>query len=367
MKPVKVGVIGVGKISGIYLTNLAKFDSLQVVAVADLDVSRAREKAAEFGIPNAYSVEDLLADPAIEIVVNLTIPKAHASISIQALKAGKHVYLEKPLAITLEEGREMLKTAREQGLRLACAPETFLGAGIQTCRELIEEGMIGEPIAATAFMLGRGHEHWHPDPEFYYKAGGGPMFDMGPYYLTALVNLIGPIRQVTGMTRMTFPERTISSEPKAGQTIRVDIPTHIAGLMEFENGAIGTIITSFDVFGGHQLPLIEIYGTEGTLKVPDPNNFGGPVSLRKKDSEEWEDIPLTRDYGENFRGIGVADLAFAIRGNREHRAHGDMAYHVLEAMYGFHEASEQGKHYRMESTCKKPAPMPRDLPAYTLD
>jgi predicted dehydrogenase len=366
-RKVKVGFIGCGKISAIYLQNCKLFDLLDVVAVADLDLSAARARAEEFEIPVACSVDELLEHPEIEIIVNLTIPKAHADVCIKALHAGKHVYVEKPLAVTREEGQEILRVAEAKGLRVASAPETFLGAGIQTCRKAMEDGLIGEPVAATAFMLGRGHEHWHPNPEFYYEIGGGPMFDMGPYYLTALVNLIGPIRQVTGMTRITFPERTISSQPKAGKKISVETPTHVAGLMEFENGAIGSIITSFDVFGGHTLPRIEIYGTEGTLLVPDPNTFGGPVKLRRKDETEWQELPLTHQYDSNARGIGVADLAYAIRSGRPHRANGELAYHVLEAMHGFHDSSEQGRHYRMESTCAKPAMMPMDLPNYTLD
>lgn len=366
-RKVKIGFIGCGKISSIYLQNCKLFDLLDVVAVADLDLSIARARAEEFGIPVACTVDELLSHPEIEIIVNLTVPKAHADICIKALQAGKHVYVEKPLAVTREEGQEILRVAEARNLRVASAPETFLGAGIQTCRKAIEDGLIGEPVGATAFMLGRGHEHWHPNPEFYYEAGGGPMFDMGPYYLTALVNLIGPIRQVTGMTRITFPERKILSEPKAGKIMKVEIPTHVAGLMEFENGAIGSIMMSFDVFGGHTHPCIEIYGTEGTLQVPDPNTFGGTVKVRRKDETSWQELPLTHAYDNNARGIGVADLAYAIRSGRPHRANGELAYHILEAMHGFHDSSEQGRHYKMESTCDKPAMMPMDLPIYTLD
>ncbi|MGB9587185.1 MAG: Gfo/Idh/MocA family protein, partial [Armatimonadota bacterium] len=303
MQPAKVGIVGCGAISGIYFQAGRTFEMLDIVACADLIRERAEAKAKEFGC-KAVTVEELLADPEIEIVLNLTIPNAHASIAQAAVEAGKSVHNEKPLTITREEGRKLLATAKEKGVRVGCAPDTFMGAGIQTCRKLIDDGVIGEPIAATAFMMCHGHEGWHPDPEFYYKVGGGPMFDMGPYYLTALVNLIGPVKRVSGSTRITFPERVIGSEPKKGQVIKVDVPTHVAGLMEFANGAIGTIITSFDVWAA-ELPRIEIYGTKRTLSVPDPNGFGGPVRVFLP-QEGWKEVSLTHGYEENSRGIGVA-------------------------------------------------------------
>jgi predicted dehydrogenase len=358
MKKSRVGIVGCGNISKIYFTNLKQYPELELVAAADIDIDRAKERAAEFGLAKAYTVDQILEDPDIDIIVNLTIPKAHASVCIAALQAGKHVYVEKPLAVTREEGQEIIRTAREKGLRVASAPETFLGGGIQTCRKLIDDGAIGTPVAVSGFMLSGGHESWHPDPEFYYEAGGGPMFDMGPYYLTAFVTLLGPIRRVTGSAVITHPERTITSEKKRGKIIPVEVPTHIAGVLDFESGAVGTLITSFDTPGGTTLPNIEIHGSKGTLLVPDPNNFGGIVKLRRTGSPEWEEIPLTHGYTDNNRGIGVADMARAIEEGREHRAHGDMAYHVLEAMHGFHDASRDGKHYVMQSTCSRPAPMP---------
>jgi len=366
MKKVKVGIIGCGNISGIYLKNCSQtFEILDLVACADLIPERAQAKAEEYHI-KAMSVEELLADPEIEIVVNLTIPKAHAEVCMAALEAGKNVHVEKPLAITREDGQKLLELAKAKGLRIGAAPDTFLGAGIQTCRKLIDDGWIGEPIAATAFMTNHGHESWHPDPEFYYKVGGGPMFDMGPYYLTALIALMGPVKRVTGSTRITFPERTITSTPKYGTKITVDVPTHVAGVMDFANGAIGTIVTSFDVWSA-QLPRIEIYGTEGTLSVPDPNTFGGPVYVRRAGASEWSEIPLTHGYAENSRGIGVADMAYAIRSGRPHRANGELAYHVLDIMHGFHDASDSGKHYELASTCQQPAPLPLNLPKGFLD
>jgi predicted dehydrogenase len=362
-----VGIIGCGKISGVYFENCKLYPALDIVTCADLDLERARAAADQYGIAKACSVEELLDDPSIDIVINLTIPAAHAEVCLKALQAGKHVYVEKPLAVTREEGLQILAVANSNGLLVGSAPDTFLGGGIQTSIKLIEDGWIGTPVAATAFMMGRGHEHWHPDPEFYYAKGGGPMFDMGPYYLTALVAMLGPIRQVSGMTKVTFPERTITSEKKYGQTIHVETPTHVAGLLDFHNGVIGTIITSFDVFGGSQLPHIEVYGSQGTLRVPDPNGFGGPVLLKRHDSSDWMEIPLSHGYANNSRGIGVLDMAYAIQHGRMNRANGELAYHVLEAMHGFHDSSDQGKHYVMQSTCERPQAMPVGMITGKLD
>lgn len=353
MKKVNVGIIGCGNISGIYFQNLMKtFKNTNLVACADIVMEKAGEKAAEHGV-KAYTVEELLADETIDIVLNLTIPNAHFDVCDKALSAGKHVYVEKPLSISREEGSKLVEKAREKKLLVGCAPDTFLGGGIQTCRKLIEDGWIGEPVAATAFMVCHGHESWHPDPEFYYKKGGGPMFDMGPYYLTALVNLIGAVKRVTGSTRVTFPERLITSEKKYGTLIDVEVPTHIAGVLDFENGAVGTIITSFDVWDA-QLPRIEIYGSEGSLVVPDPNTFGGPVFVKRRNHSEWSKIPLTHGYADNSRGLGVADMARAIVTGTPHRASGDLANHVLDIMHGFHDASNSGKHYDLVTACKKP-------------
>lgn len=366
IQPVKIGIIGCGNISGIYFKAGKTFQILDIAACADLDLSRAKAKAEEHGVPKACTVEELLADPEIRIVVNLTIPNAHYSVCKAALEAGKHVHVEKPLSITREEGKELLDIAKAKNLRVGAAPDTFLGGGIQTCRKLIDDGEIGEPIGAAAFMLCHGHESWHPDPEFYYKVGGGPMFDMGPYYLTALISLMGPLKSVMGSTRITFPERTITSQPKHGTVVKVDVPTHVTGLMNFASGAIGTITTSFDVWAS-QLPNIEIYGTEGSMSVPDPNGFGGPVKVRRQGESAWREVPLTHGYAENSRGIGVADMAYAIQSGRPHRASGALAYHVLETMHGFHDSSEEAKLYVMQSTVERPAPLPVGLPGDALD
>ncbi len=366
MKTTKIGIVGCGNISGIYLEAGRVFDILEIAACADLLPERASAKAAEYHIPKACSVEELLADPEIEIVVNLTIPRAHAEVALAALQAGKSVHNETPLAVSREDGRQLLKLAGERGLRVGCAPDTFLGGGLQTCRKLIDDGWIGEPVAATAFMLCHGHESWHPDPDFYYQPGGGPMFDMGPYYLTALVHLMGPVRRVTGSAQTTFPERLITSQPKHGTKIVVNVPTHIAGIMDFASGAVGTIVTSFDVWAA-QVPRIEIYGTEGSLSVPDPNIFGGPVFVRRAGASDWSEVPLTHGYAKNSRGIGVADMAYALRSGRPQRASGDMAYHVLDIMHAFHNASREGKHVELSSTCARPASLPLGLREGTLD
>lgn len=366
MEKVKIGIVGCGNISGIYLQQSQTFEILEPVACADLVMDRARAQAEKYHIPRVMRVEELLADPEIEIVVNLTIPNAHASVALAALEAGKSVYNEKPLAITREDGRKMLNLAAQKGLKVGSAPDTFMGAGIQTCVRLIDEGAIGAPVAATAFMMCHGHEGWHPDPEFYYKVGGGPLFDMGPYYLTALIALLGPIQRVSGSARASFATRTITSQPKHGTVIDVDTPTHLSATLDFANGAIGTMITSFDVWA-HHLPWIEVHGTRGSLSVPDPNGFGGKVRLWTPDRPQWEEIPLVSIRAENSRSIGVADMAYAIRSGRPHRANGEMAYHVLDIMHAVHDSSVANQHIQMTSTCRRPAPMPIGLPASQLD
>jgi predicted dehydrogenase len=365
MKKVKIGIIGCGNISGIYLQKAQTFSILEVAACADLIMERAQVQGAKYGVP-AVTVDALLADPEIEMVVNLTIPLAHYSVTLQALRAGKSVYNEKPLTVKREEAQEILSLAKEKGLLVGCAPDTFLGAGLQTCRQVIDSGKIGRPVAATAFMLCHGHEGWHPDPEFYYKVGGGPMFDMGPYYLTALVHLLGPVNRVTGSTQTSFATRTIGSEPKHGQVIQVDTPTHIVGVLDFAAGCVGTIITSFDVWH-HSLPTIEIYGSEGTLRVPDPNTFGGSVEVYHPGAEAWEPVPFTHGYGENWRSLGVADMAHALRSGRPQRAGGALAYHVLDIMHAVHTASSTNAHISLSSQCPRPAAFPLGLEQGVLD
>jgi predicted dehydrogenase len=353
---VKVGLVGCGAISGIYLKNAPRFGNIEIVACADIVPERAQACAAEYNM-KACSVEELLADPEIEIVLNLTIPLGHASVATAALEAGKSVYNEKPLTITREDGQKLLALAQSKGLLVGGAPDTFLGAGLQTCRQLIDEGVIGEPVSATAFMMGHGHESWHPDPEFYYQVGGGPMFDMGPYYLTALTTLIGGVAAVSGSTRITFPTRTITSAKKYGSLIKVEVPTHVAGLLHFANGAVGTLIMSFDVWRAN-LPFIEIYGSEGTLSVPDPNTFGGEVRVYKPGQSDWETVELTHPFADNSRGLGVADMARALREGGVARADGKLTYHVLDIMHAVHDAAEQRRTVDLASTIERPAPLP---------
>lgn len=353
-EPVKVGLIGCGNISDTYFRVAKGLADIEIVACADIRPDVAAAKGVQHAVERVYSVEALLADPEIEIVLNLTTPDGHYPVALAALKAGKSVYNEKPLALTREEGKTLLATAEAKGLLIGCAPDTFMGGGQQTCRKLIDDGVIGMPVAATAFLLSPGHERWHPNPAFFYKAGGGPMFDMGPYYLTALVNLLGPARRVTGMVSTPRRQRIVTSKPQYGQVIDVEVPTHVVGVMEFANGAVGTIITSFDVVGSN-LPHIEIYGTEGTLSVPDPNTFGGPVKVLRDPKAGWQDVPLTHGYVENSRGIGLADMADAIRSGRRHRASGHLSFHVLDLMHAFHEAAQSRQHITIESSCDRPA------------
>jgi len=360
-KIVKVGVIGCGNISGIYLKNLCeRFTGVAVKAVADLDPKRAAAAAGKYKGIRACAVRQLLADKSIHIVLNLTVPQAHYEVAMAAVKAGKSVYNEKPLTLSREQGQQLLAAAKKNKVLVGGAPDTFLGGGVQTCRKLIDDGWIGKPIAATAFMTSHGVETWHANPEFYYKSGGGPMFDMGPYYLTALVYLMGPVRRVTGSTQMTFPTRLITSQPFAGKVIDVEVPTHVVGVLDFAAGAVGTIITSFDVWAAN-LPRIEIYGAAGTLSVPDPNTFGGPVRVKRADAKEWTEIPLSHGHEVNSRGLGVADMARALQTRRAHRANGELCYHVLDIMHAIHDAAAKGRHVRLASKVERPAALPMGL------
>lgn len=359
MRKVNVAIVGCGNISGIYLENLTRrFQNVTVYAISDLIEENVKAKSQQFGIERTMTFEEIIADPNVEIVLNLTTPPIHYDICKRALEAGKNVYVEKPLSLCYEQGKELVSLAGEKGLLLGCAPDTFLGAGIQTARRVIDDGILGDIIGATAFMVCHGHESWHPGPEFYYKKGGGPMFDMGPYYLTALVNLIGSVRSVSGMTAISQPTRTITSQPKYGQIIEVEVPTHVNGLLRFSNGAIGNIITSFDVWGS-TLPRIEIYGTRGSMIVPDPNCFDGEVLVKQYFDQEFHSWPLVTADSANSRGIGLSDMADALIGGRaDHRACGKLALHVLEIMEKIHTSSDEHREITLESSCEKPKPMP---------
>lgn len=358
MRKVNVAIVGCGNISGIYLKNLTtKYHNVNVYAISDLIEANTKAKSEEYGIERIMTFEEIIADPNVEIVLNLTTPPIHYSLCKKALEAGKNVYVEKPLSLNYEQGKELVELAEEKGLLLGCAPDTFLGAGLQTCRKVIDEGLLGDIIGATAYMLCHGHESWHPGPEFYYKVGGGPMFDMGPYYLTALVNMIGSVESVSGMTAISMPTRTITSQPKYGQIIDVEVPTHVNGLLRFSNGAIGNIITSFDVWGS-SVPRIEVHGTRGSMIVPDPNCFGGEVLVKQYFDNEFKNYPLVTPDSENSRGIGLSDMADCLlNGRKDHRANGKMALHVLEIMEKIHTSSDEHREIRLESTCERPAAM----------
>lgn len=373
-KPMKLGVIGCGNISGAYFGMAKNFAQVQIAAAADLDLDRAKAKAAEFNVPKACSVDELLDDPEIELVINLTVPKAHVPVGLAALAKGKHVYSEKPMGVNREEGLKLVEAAKKAGRRIGCAPDTFMGSGVQTARQLIEQGAIGKPVGFQALMMGRGHEHWHPAPDFYYQVGGGPMFDMGPYYLTALLNLLGPAKRVMGMASISRTERPITRlvdgkpSPRFGQMMPVETPDQIFGTMEFANGCIGSIIMSFasDAAEYNYPQPITIYGTTGTLRVPDPNGFDGKISIHQWGDSEWKDIKPTfvEGYG---RSVGAADMAVAIRSGRDHRANGEQAMAVLDLMQGFLDSSQSGKAITPVTHYTKPAPMPAHLPFGQLD
>jgi len=359
--PFRVGIIGCGNISNAYFQHTKPFsDYIKIVACADIDVARAKAKAAEHGLGEGCAVEELLADPAIDMVLNLTIPGVHAAVNLQALKAGKHAYTEKPFALNYKEGLKTLKEAQKRKLRLGCAPDTVLGGGIQTCRKLIDDGAIGKPFGATANMLCPGHESWHPNPDFFYQPGGGPLFDMGPYYLTSLVTMLGPVKNVSASAMTTYKERVIASQPLAGQKIKVRTPTHLCGVLGFVQGAVATVTMSFDTWA-HNLPMLEIYGTEGSIQCPDPNTFGGEVKLWTKSKREWVSVPLTHS-SENGRGIGMADLADAIVHRREPRASGELGLHIVEVMESFHTSSKAGRRIALKSKVRQPAALPAGLP-----
>jgi len=361
---VKVGIIGTGNIAPRYVEWGRKFEILDVVACADIDMERAAAFAEKHDL-KAMTVDDLLKDSEIEIVVNLTIPAVHAEVSMNILDAGKHPYSEKPLGVTRKEGELIVAKAKEKGLLVGCAPDTFLGGGLQTCRKLIEDGAIGKPVAATAFMTSHGPERWHPNPDFFYQFGGGPMFDMGPYYLTTLINLMGPIKSISAVTRKSFEKRIATSELQNGRELPVEVPTHYSGTLDFVKGGVATVVISFDVWRAN-LPRVEIYGSEGSLSVPDPNTFGGPVKLHRAGEDGWTDIELT--HSENVqRGIGVADLAYGIRTGRPVRPSGELALHVLDAMQTFGESSDAGKTIDLTSTVEQPAPLPLGLLEGQLD
>jgi predicted dehydrogenase len=365
MRKVGFGVIGCGVISTAYLKAAQRFANLELRAVADMRSGPAEKQGAAFGVP-AMRVDQLLKRDDIEIVVNLTVPLAHTDVSLAVLRAGKHVHSEKPLGVNVAEARKVMDLAAEKNLRVGCAPDTFLGGGHQTARKAIDDGAIGTPVAGSAFFMCPGHERWHPAPGFYYLRGGGPMLDMGPYYITNLIQLLGPIASVMGSTARPRVERLITSAPMNGTKIPVEVDTHVAGMLEFVSGAVVSIAMSFDV-PKHRHTPIEIYGTEGSITVPDPNRFGGEVSVAKAGGD-WAVVPHSHGHVDGeFRSIGVADMAAAIVANRPHRASGALALHALEAMEAFQISANEGRRVKLETTVERPAMMTPGLPTGQID
>lgn len=359
----KIGIIGCGNISSTYFNGALNARNCQVVACADMRMEAAEAQAQAFGV-RAMSVDALLADPEIGLVINLTIPAAHSAVSARALEAGKHVYSEKPLAIDDTAGQDLLTLAESRGLRVGCAPDTFLGGGPQTARKLLEEGAIGRPVAGLAFMGSRGPDAWHPNPAFFFERGAGPMMDMGPYYITAMINLLGPVEAVTAFTTRGRDVRTADNEAIRGRELPVSVDTHQAGTLRFVGGQVVTLVTSFDV-PLTEVPRIEVYGTIATLSHPDPNYTSGPVRIALRSERQWQEMPLT--HAENARMIGVVDMVQAIRDGRPHRASGALAQHVLEVMLAFERSSQSGHAITIKTRVPQPQALPAGLDPWTVD
>ncbi|APX01836.1 Gfo/Idh/MocA family protein [Arthrobacter sp. QXT-31] len=351
-EPLKVGIIGCGAIIAQYLTNFRRLDQIELVAVADLDPVRAQAVADDYDGVRAVSVDELLAADDVDLVLNLTIPAAHADVALKAIAAGKSVYGEKPLAATTAEAQQVLAAAREAGVVVGCAPDTVLGTGIQTARKAIDDGLIGAPISATATMVTPGHERWHPNPDFYYQPGGGPLLDMGPYYVSALVTLLGPVVSVIGAASHTRNERTIGSGPRVGETVPVNIDSHVTGVLVHASGALSTLFMSFDAVKSKS-PNLEIHGECGSLVVPDPNHFDGDVQLFALGAEDWQTLPVSAGYVDSGRGFGIADLAATPPGS-EPRAGGQLAYHALEVMESVLASANSGSAVQIQSTAARP-------------
>jgi predicted dehydrogenase len=352
--PHGIAVVGLGFISRVYLETLARHPSIDLVAVADLDAARAEAVAAEYGA-KALSVDDAVAHPRVQTVLNLTIPAAHADIALRAIAAGKHVYGEKPLASTLDDARRVIDAAARAGVRIGCAPDTVLGTGIQTARAAVDRGLIGRPIAASATWIEPGHERWHPNPDFYYAQGGGPLFDMGPYYLTSLVHILGPVVSVVGASSRMRDARTIASGPRTGEDVPVDVATHVTGVLEHASGALSTVTMSFDGVRTGANP-IEIHGERGSLVVPDPNHFDGTVSYWALGDAEQRPVEARAGFESASRGVGLID--FVNPGPNGARASGELALHVLEIMTGLLASADDGRRHPIASSATRPAPVP---------
>ncbi|QDP98882.1 Gfo/Idh/MocA family oxidoreductase [Microlunatus elymi] len=352
-------MIGAGAISGQYLAVIERLPILQLTAVADLDLTRAAEVAQKYGA-SALSVDELINSEDVDLVLNLTIPAAHAEIALQAIAAGKAVYGEKPLAATLSDGIKIIEAARAAGVRVGSAPDTVLGTGTQTARKAIDDGLIGTPISATATMITPGHERWHPNPDFYYQPGGGPLLDMGPYYVSSLITMLGPVRRVIGAASHTRPTRTIGSGARAGEIIDVAVDTHVTGVLVHESGALSTLVMSFDA-AATKASNIEVHGSTASLVVPDPNRFDGDVELHEVGGE-WTTLPVSAGYRDAGRGYGIADLA-ATPAGQDGRASGELALHVLDVMLSLLDSADQGVAVDVQTSCQRPDPVPlQDAP-----
>lgn len=354
-----VGIIGCGNISSAYLKLAPLFKGYRIVAVADINMDTARARAEEFGV-RAQTVDDLLAAEDIDLVINLTIPAAHMQVSRAILQAGKHVYSEKPFVLSLAEAQELGEIAKAKGLRIGSAPDTFMGSSHQLARGLIDDGAIGKVTSGAAVVMSSGMESWHPNPDFFFLKGGGPILDLGPYYICNLVQMLGPVAQVTSMTGMASDTRTIANGPRDGEAVPVETPTTIHAVMKFESGTIITLLSSWDVHSSNH-PIMELYGTEGTMDVPDPNFFGGDVSVTPRGSgtevKSWDHpfgVPNFEETRANYRGAGLADMALAIIEGRTHRCNDAFATHVVEVMTAILEAGDTGKVLTMETTCNRP-------------
>jgi predicted dehydrogenase len=351
----RVGIVGCGVISRHYAQNALAFDSFELVACADLDRRAAERLAAEHGLAVA-SVEELIADGSIDVVLNLTPPSVHVEVIRQALAAGKHVYSEKPLATSTEGARELIADAESRGLRIGCAPDIFLGSAYQAARKLLDGGSIGEPLSVSAAMLVGAQTSWHPNPDIFFVDGGGPLLDMGPYYLTAIVALLGPVRRVAGFASTRVLERAIEIGPRAGERFTATTPTHTAAVLELAGGLTANLVASFEATQQY-VSDFEIHGTEGVLALPDPNAFGGAVRLRRR-REAWEDVPFASLEGRDARGIGLHDLVEAIETNRPHRASGELAHHVVDIARSILAAAADGRTVEVGTSVERPEPMP---------
>lgn len=370
MTPFGIGIIGCGVISTSYLRLAPLFAALDVRAVADLNMDVARARAAEFSV-RADSIDDLLAADDIDIVVNLTVPAAHFEVTKQILEAGKHAYSEKPFVLTVDEGDVLRQLASEKGLRVGSAPDTFLGGSHQLARVALDEGQVGEIIGGTCHVMSHGMEAWHPNPDFFFQPGGGPILDLGPYYITNLVQLIGPVKAVTAMASASFDTRTIGNGPRNGETVPVDTPTNIHAILEFHSGALITLGASWDVWA-HRHENMELYGSKASLYVPDPNFFAGEVILAGLGVAPVEVAPRNHPFAvanskdgqgtdrANYRCAGLADMAVAIAEGRDHRCSLELATHVVEVMTAILGAAESRRWVEMTTTCERPAPLTPD-------